>query len=99
MVGAKGADLLRIAMSVYLFYFMYVGVACMYLCGPCTRLVPMEDQKRVLEPLRTPVTVMRCPVGAGIRTLVLWKTSRCSYLLSLLSVQLQIPAFSFTTRN
>lgn len=35
-------------------------------------------QKKVLEPLRTLVTVLSCPVGAEICPFLLWKSSRCS---------------------
>lgn len=56
--------------------------ARLYICGPCAQLVP-AGQKRALEPLDLKSsTVVSCQEGAGNKTRVLCKNSKCCELLS-----------------
>lgn len=67
--------------SVCILFYVYGCCLHVSICTTCMSCA-CGGHKRMLEPPGTPVKVMRCPSGAGIRTSVLWKSIGCSYLLS-----------------
>lgn len=35
---------------ILIFFYMYEGFACMYMCAPCTCLIPMDTKEGIISP-------------------------------------------------